>query len=195
MREGMTSDLGHSIQRGNLLRVGDIAKATGKTVRAIHLYEELGLLAPVTRSSGGFRLYDPAAIERVRWIDLLHGLGFSLQEMRELRRNWWNAGRGTEAMSELRALFARKLDETREAIRRHQRLERELEEGLAYLETCRECADPGSVQTCVQCEKDHGAAPDPALIAGIRAARDRARHGTRPAFVRVEDIQDVSTEE
>ena len=69
----MTSDLGHSIQRGNLLRVGDIAKATGKTVRAIHLYEELGLLAPVTRSSGGFRLYDPAAIERVRPMIALWG--------------------------------------------------------------------------------------------------------------------------
>ena len=42
----------------HLLRVGDLARQTGKTVRAIHLYEELGLLAPATRSSGGFRLYD-----------------------------------------------------------------------------------------------------------------------------------------
>src|SRR6185436_12602624 len=33
-----------------LLRVGDVARLTGKTVRAIHLYEELGLLEPVTRT-------------------------------------------------------------------------------------------------------------------------------------------------
>ena len=43
-----------SLNHGQLLRVGDIARATGKTVRAIHLYEELGLLRPVTRSSSGF---------------------------------------------------------------------------------------------------------------------------------------------
>ena len=42
----------------HLIRIGDLARLTGKTVRAIHLYEELGLLKPATRSSGGFRLYD-----------------------------------------------------------------------------------------------------------------------------------------
>ena len=64
-----------------LIRIGDLARLTGKTVRAIHLYEELGLLEPATRSRGGFRLYEQTAIDRLRWIDLLHGLGFSLQEI------------------------------------------------------------------------------------------------------------------
>lgn len=132
-----------------LLRVGDIAKATGKTVRAIHLYEELGLLRPVTRSSGGFRLYDQSAVDRVRWIDSLHGLGFSLQEMREVLQNWWSAEQGASAMTSLRDLFGRKLEETRDLIRRHQQLERELEEGLRYLATCENCAAPGPVHECV----------------------------------------------
>ncbi len=35
------------------MRVGDLARETGKTVRAIHLYEELGLLTPGGRSKGG----------------------------------------------------------------------------------------------------------------------------------------------
>ena len=39
-------------QHSHLLRVGDLARLTGKSVRAIHLYEELGLLQPTTRSSG-----------------------------------------------------------------------------------------------------------------------------------------------
>src|SRR5690606_29131872 len=42
-----------------LLRVGDLAKLTGKTVRAIHHYEELGLIEPVGRSKGHYRLFDP----------------------------------------------------------------------------------------------------------------------------------------
>ena len=93
----------------HLLRIGDVSKRTGKTVRAIHLYEELGLLQPATRSSGGLRLYEPGVVERVRWIEQLRSLGFSLQEMRELVRAWWGAGLGTEAMDALRVLFRRKL--------------------------------------------------------------------------------------
>jgi MerR family copper efflux transcriptional regulator len=174
--------------RGSLLRVGDIAKATGKTVRAIHLYEELGLLRPATRSSGGFRLYDPSAVERVRWIDSLHALGFSLQEMREVRQNWWSARQGPEAMTNLRELFARKLQETRDAIRRHEDLERELVEGLAYLETCESCAEPGPVRGCVNCQQDHGVADAPALVAGIRTSPEQSKRATRPGFVRVEDL-------
>ena len=80
-----------SLENRHLLRVGDLARQTGKTVRAIRLYEELGLLQPATRSSGGFRLYADEAVNRVQWIELLHGLGFSLQEMRELQRGWWSS--------------------------------------------------------------------------------------------------------
>lgn len=171
-----------------LLRVGDIAKATGKTVRAIHLYEELGLLRPATRSSGGFRLYDHSAVDRVRWIDSLHGLGFSLQEMREVLQNWWSADEGASAMTNLRELFVRKLEETRDLIRRHQQLERELEEGLRYLATCENCAAPGPVHECVNCAQDHGVKSPPPLVAGIKTSPENARKSSRPAFVRVEDI-------
>jgi MerR family copper efflux transcriptional regulator len=175
-------------QRPHLLRVGDLARQTGKSVRAIHLYEELGLLRPASRSSGGFRLFDGSALERVRWIDQLHGLGFSLQEMRELLRSWWGAGLGPEAMADLRALFTRKLGETRESIQRLQQLEGELKEGLSYLETCRECATPDAVTTCASCDQDHGMQHEPALVAGITkapAAAKRARRG----FIRVEEIE------
>jgi DNA-binding transcriptional MerR regulator len=171
----------------HLLRVGDIARATGKTVRAIHLYEELGLLRPATRSSGGFRLYDPSAADRVRWIDSLHSLGFSLQEMREVLQSWWSSEQGDAAMSGLRELFTRKLAETRDAVRRHQQLERELEEGLQYLETCESCAAPGPVRACVNCQQDHGVPDPPSLVAGINTQPESARRPARAPLVRVED--------
>jgi len=173
-----------------LLRVGDLSRLTGKTVRAIHLYEEQGLLQPATRSSGGFRLYDSGAIERVRWIDMLHGLGFSLQEMRGVLQRWWGAGLGPEAMDTLRELFRRKLADTREAIRLHQQLERELDHGLAYLETCRACETPASpVAGCVRCTQDHGMKAEPALVAGIITASGTHRKSARPALVRIQDIE------
>src|SRR5262247_4296110 len=148
MRKGMTEPLrtdqtSTSGQGSQYLRVGDLARLTGKTVRAIHLYEELGLLEPATRSSGGFRLYHAAAAERVRWIDLLNGLGLSLHETRDVLDRWWKSDRGPEAMDELRQLFTAKLEETRENLLRIGELEKELVEGLAYLETCRVCGEPG----------------------------------------------------
>ncbi|TMQ72298.1 MAG: MerR family transcriptional regulator [Candidatus Eisenbacteria bacterium] len=178
----MTTTSQHAAQ---LLRIGDLARQTGKTVRAIHLYEELGLLRPATRSSGGFRLYERSAVDRMRWIDLLHNMGFSLQEMAELLRSWWSTDLGPDAMERLRALFLRKREETRAALERYQQLERELTQGLAYLETCRECATPAaSVKACVDCGQDHGMTHEPTLVAGITSDVDRTRHGAR-GYVRV----------
>jgi len=178
----------------HLLRVGDLAKATGKTVRAIRLYEELGLLRPAARSRGGYRLYEPAAVERVRWIDNLHSLGFSLQEMREVLHGWWNSGQGADAMGGLRELFARKLDETRAAIQRHRQLEVELEEGLRYLATCESCAAPGPVRGCVTCQQDHGVSEAPSLVAGIRTAPQGARRAVHTPYVRLEDPAGATSE-
>lgn len=178
----------------HLLRIGDLARQTGKTVRAIHLYEELDLLRPVTRSSGGFRLYDPAALQRVRWIALLHGLGFSLHEIRTVLRGWWGEKVGPVAMSELRELFERKLQETRAAIMRHRSLERELEEGLRYLDACTQCTPALPTDTCPHCPQDHGMEREPALVAGLFSQPDRsarrggARRATRTGFVRTEDV-------
>lgn len=169
------------------LRVGDLARQTGKTVRAIHHYEELGLLEPATRSSGGFRLYHPAAVERVRWIDLLNGLGLTLHETQDMLDRWWDSDRGPEAMDELRQLFSAKLDATRENLRRMRELEKELVEGLAYLDTCRVCGEPGTVDCCVNCTQDHGVEKEPALVAGFKGTRDGGRRVTRPALVNVEE--------
>ena len=76
----MDVEVGH----GKLLRIGELAKRSGKSVRALHLYEELGLLRPEHRSQGGFRLYHHSSVERVQWITKLQEAGFSLNELREL---------------------------------------------------------------------------------------------------------------
>jgi len=174
-----------STHKPQLLRVGDLARRTNKTVRAIHLYEELGLLLPATRTTGGFRLYEPAAVDRVKWIDMLHGMGFSLQEMRTVLRDWWSSQLGPEAMGRLRALFEQKLEATRETIRRHQELERELVDGLAYLHTCGGCGTNESVVGCVNCGVDHGSTREPVLVAGLKSSVERTAkpRSNRSAFV------------
>jgi DNA-binding transcriptional MerR regulator len=61
--------------------VGELARATGVTVRTLHHYDELGLLAPSARSDAGYRLYDEAAVEQLYRIRALQALGLSLDEV------------------------------------------------------------------------------------------------------------------
>ncbi|MFL6291455.1 MAG: MerR family transcriptional regulator [Thermoanaerobaculia bacterium] len=66
-----------------LWKVGELAKQTGLTVRALHHYDEIGLLTPSQRSASGYRLYDGEDIARLLQILSLRQLGFSLDEIRD----------------------------------------------------------------------------------------------------------------
>lgn len=151
-----------------LLKVGDLARMAGKSVRALRLYEELDLLHPVGRSHGGFRMYDDTALTRIRWIELLQEAGLSLHEIQVLLRAWQNTKFAPQAMELVRDTFRKKLDETRAAIVRFRSLERELAHTLEYLETCRSCYAPRTtLEHCPQCPEDHGVKDQPALVAGF----------------------------
>ena len=99
MRLVTTSRADIAAEDVSLVRVGELAKRTGKTVRAIHLYEELGLLAPAVRSKGGFRLYPGKAVKRIDWIQKLQDLGFSLTEIKAFLRDWEESDTAPKAMS------------------------------------------------------------------------------------------------
>ena len=58
------------------LKVGDLAKRCGKTVRTIHYYEELGVLEPCQRTDGGFRLFTEDDIKRIETIGKVKRLAF-----------------------------------------------------------------------------------------------------------------------
>lgn len=151
-----------------LLKVGDLARMTGKSVRALRLYEELDLLHPAGRSHGGFRLYDETALPRIRWIELLQEAGLSLHDIQGLLRSWQSTKFGPQAMASIRDTFRKKLEETRTAIDRYRLLETELKATLEYLETCRQCAPPRTtLEHCPQCPEDHGVKAQPALVAGF----------------------------
>jgi DNA-binding transcriptional MerR regulator len=68
-----------------LRRINDVAEEVGLTTRAIRYYEEQGLLTPSARSSGAYRLYDAADVERLRAIKAFRDhAGFSLAEIATL---------------------------------------------------------------------------------------------------------------
>lgn len=67
-----------------LLKVGELARRTGLTVRALHHYDSIGLLRPTGRSDSGYRLYSRADVERLQGIQTLRRMGLSLAGIAQL---------------------------------------------------------------------------------------------------------------
>lgn len=160
----------------DLMQVGDLARESGKTVRAIHLYEQLDLLRPLARSKGRYRLYGPEALVRIRWIGKLQDLGFSLTDIKTIVKDVETRGaRGAngsapKAMERVREVYEKKLEETRLQIDRLQKLESEITASLEYLETCESaCEADRLLGTCESCDHHPREQEVPDLVAGFRA--------------------------
>ncbi len=152
------------------MQVGDLARESGKTVRAIHLYEEMDLLRPAGRSKGRYRLYGAEALVRIRWIQKLQDLGFSLTDIKAIVRDVEQHGSASSAMVEVRAVYAKKLDETRSQIARLQSLEGEILASLEYLEACDSLCERDRLLPACKCCDHHPAEQQvPDLVAGFRA--------------------------
>lgn len=65
-------------------RIGELAKETGLSVRALRHYDELGLLSPSQRTEAGYRLYSEPDVRRLYRIVALRELGFPLDEIASL---------------------------------------------------------------------------------------------------------------
>jgi DNA-binding transcriptional MerR regulator len=65
------------------MKVGELARRTGLTVRTLHHYDEIGLLKPSLHTGAGYRLYTGADVARLQQVISLRQLGFSLEEIRD----------------------------------------------------------------------------------------------------------------
>ena len=63
------------------ITVGELSRLTGITVRALHHYDEIGLVRPSQRSAAGYRLYDDADVLRLQQVLVLRELGLALDEI------------------------------------------------------------------------------------------------------------------
>ncbi|MEW1648462.1 MULTISPECIES: MerR family transcriptional regulator [unclassified Streptomyces] len=67
-----------------LLTIGELARSSGLTVRTIRYWSDEGVLTPVTRSAGGYRLYDAESAARLELIRTLRELGLGLDDVRKV---------------------------------------------------------------------------------------------------------------
>lgn len=66
------------------LTIGELANQAGVSRSMLRYYEEQGLLKPAGRTAAGYRLYDPAAAQKLLFIRRAQRLGFSLADIHVL---------------------------------------------------------------------------------------------------------------
>lgn len=67
-----------------LYTIGDLARRTGLTVKAIRFYADRGIVPPTGRSPAGYRLYDIDAVARLDLVRTLRDLGLDLPTIRKV---------------------------------------------------------------------------------------------------------------
>jgi DNA-binding transcriptional MerR regulator len=115
------------------LTSGDLARATGNTVRTIRFYEEEGLLHPAVVSDGGHRRYTETDLDRLTLIGDLRELGLSLCEIREVLDLRKGCSCVAEFASRLDERLSTHVDEARRRIERMERVRKEIERALVLI--------------------------------------------------------------
>lgn len=109
------------------MHIGEAARNTGLSMDTIRFYESRGLLGRLPRSPGGFRQYSGGDLNALQFVRRMHGLGFSLNEIKELAAL---RDSSAHACSSVRDLLAGKLQVVRAQLRELKNLERSLRQSL-----------------------------------------------------------------
>src|SRR5581483_2590059 len=120
------------------LTIGKVATAAQVGIDTVRFYERAGLLKKPHRTAAGYRLYAADAVRRLRFIRRAKGLGFTLDEIRELLS--LNDGGGRR--SAVRAIAERRSDEIEQKLRELTRMKRTLRSLM------RQCHGDGSLKGC-----------------------------------------------
>jgi DNA-binding transcriptional MerR regulator len=167
----LVSDELGGVEADGVLQVGELARVTGKTVRALHLYESMGLLRPVERSRGRFRLFNADSVERVRWIGKLQKVGFSLPELVDIVKLQEAAPTAKDAAARVRAVYLEKLTAVQSKLAELHRLEHELVASMKYLDACQTaCEAAAPTAACPSCGRHLDQPTQPALVAGLHVS-------------------------
>jgi DNA-binding transcriptional MerR regulator len=126
---------------GSDLQIGEVAAQAGVSIDTVRYYERRRLLLRAARTEGGFRLFTPEAVGRIRFIKQAQELGFSLDEIGELLTTG-----GTEECRRVRDLIRTKLNEVDEKIKSMRAFRRML---AKHLDECeRELKEKGEAARC-----------------------------------------------
>jgi DNA-binding transcriptional MerR regulator len=104
------------------VHIGKTAKLTGISVDTIRFYQKLGLIEGAKRTASGYRLFNDAQINDLKFVRHAQELGFSLKEIKELLA----LRQKDHACSDVQSILKRKLTDVRKRVKSLRRLEAEL---------------------------------------------------------------------
>ena len=113
-------------------QIAEVARRSGFTPATLRYYEDIGLLAPASRTDAGYRLYDETSVERLRLIARAKQLGCSLDEIAELTAAW-DGGRCAPVQQRLRATVEAKIGDAHNQIAELTTLAADLQRAAATL--------------------------------------------------------------
>jgi DNA-binding transcriptional MerR regulator len=111
----------------NALRSGELAALAGVSRDTLRNYERRGLLPAAQRSANGYRRYPPEALVRVRLVRAALGIGFTVEELREI---FSSRDRGEAPCTRVHALAIQKSKALEAEIASLQRLHRSLQAAI-----------------------------------------------------------------
>jgi DNA-binding transcriptional MerR regulator len=110
-------------ERSAPLKIGEVAKLSGIGIEALRFYERSGLLGRPGRTESGYRVYDPAVLQRLDFIKRSQVLGFSLDEIKRIIAD---KQAGKSPCREVREIVRRRLEELDERLKEMRQYRREL---------------------------------------------------------------------
>lgn len=114
--------------------IGELAQRAKVTPRTIRYYESLGLLAPSEREGAGFRYYGPEALARLKKIDYLKKLDFSLDEIKAVIEVYYTEATNRQGKLKIIEILQAHLKETDEKIAAFQQFRAEVIAQIAKLQ-------------------------------------------------------------
>lgn len=149
------------------MKIGELARRCGVNIQTVRYYERRGLLTDPRGGVGGYREYDDADEDRLRFVKEAQALGFTLKEIQDLLAI--RSGQGTAR--EVRARAQEKVADIRQKIEALRALERTLVDLVAS------CSGAGPSSACPIINRFEGSTdvePDAVRAPGRKTKRRKS---------------------
>jgi Cu(I)-responsive transcriptional regulator len=131
------------------MNISEAARSSGLSAKTIRYYEAIALIAPAARGENGYRQYDDRALEELKFLARARGVGFDLEECRQLLELQRDRSRQSRHARDL-------------VLEKSQQLQDRIEKLLAMQQLLQDMAD--------RCRGDEG--PECAILEDLSASRE-----------------------
>ena len=134
-----------------LMKIGELAWRAGTTMRTIRYYEERGLISPVARTRGGFRLYEEEELHKLHLIRSLQTLDIPLAQVKAFFDERRRGRVASEIAPALQCVLRSQLDAMDRRMEQYRAMQDSIRATIEILDSCSRCALEPAPSVCLQC--------------------------------------------